>query len=56
MPGKYIKRILEANVYDVADQTRLDLAAMLSERIGHKVLLKREDYSAVADPRSDASP
>jgi threonine dehydratase len=43
----YIKKILEADVYDVAEQTQLDLAAGLSRRLGRQVLLKREDQQPV---------
>ena len=44
---KYVKKILEANVYDVADQTPLDSANNLSARLGVTVLLKREDLQPV---------
>ena len=44
---KYVKKILEANVYDVADQTPLDSANNLSARLGATVLLKREDLQPV---------
>ncbi len=47
MPQKYIKKILEANVYDVAIETPVDEARFLSERLGNKVLLKREDLQSV---------
>ena len=43
----YIKRILEADVYDVAEQTALDLATNLSRRLGQRVLLKREDQQPI---------
>jgi threonine dehydratase len=43
----YLKRILTAQVYDVAQETTLELAASLSERIGNRVLLKREDTQPV---------
>jgi threonine dehydratase len=43
----YIKKILAADVYDVAEQTQLDLAAGLSRRLGRQVLLKREDQQPV---------
>ena len=48
-PGvsKYIKRILEADVYDVAEQTPLDHAPQLSDRLGTPVFLKREDLQSV---------
>ncbi len=44
---KYVKKILEANVYDVAEQTPLEMAPLLSARTGNKVLLKREDMQPV---------
>jgi len=44
---KYVKKILEANVYDVAEETPLDPAPNLSKRLGVNVLLKREDLQPV---------
>jgi threonine dehydratase len=44
---KYVKKILEANVYDVAEETPLDAAPNLSKRLGVNVLLKREDLQPV---------
>src|SRR5665811_548203 len=43
----YLKRILNARVYDVAVETPLELAPNLSARIGNTVLLKREDMQQV---------
>jgi threonine dehydratase len=43
----YLKRILNAHVYDVAIETPLELAPNLSARIGNTVLLKREDMQPV---------
>ncbi len=43
----YIKRILNAKVYAVARQTKLDTARELSKRLGNTVLLKREDTQPV---------
>src|SRR5450756_2396603 len=43
----YLKRILNARVYDVAIETPLELAPNLSARIGNTVLLKREDQQPV---------
>lgn len=43
----YLRRILTARVYDVAEETPLDEAPRLSRRIGNKVLLKREDQQPV---------
>ncbi|MEY2690082.1 MAG: hypothetical protein RL375_4282 [Pseudomonadota bacterium] len=47
MLGKYLQRILNAKVYDVARESPLDEARDLSARIGNQVLLKREDTQAV---------
>ncbi len=47
MPQQYIKKILEARVYDVAIETPIDEARLLSARIGNRVLLKREDLQPV---------
>jgi threonine dehydratase len=43
----YLKRILNAKVYEVAIETPLELAQQLSERVGNQVLLKREDLQPV---------
>ena len=47
MAHKYIKKILEARVYDVAIETPLDEAPALSARLGNRILLKREDLQPV---------
>ena len=47
MPIDYLKRILTARVYDVARETPLEVAPGLSERLGHRLLLKREDMQTV---------
>jgi threonine dehydratase len=47
MPDSYIKRILDARIYDLAVETPLDVAPLLSERTGNQVLLKREDLQPV---------
>ncbi|MFZ4759817.1 MAG: pyridoxal-phosphate dependent enzyme, partial [Burkholderiaceae bacterium] len=47
MPTQYLKRILTARVYDVAQETPLERAESLSQRLGHTVLLKREDLQPV---------
>ncbi len=44
---EYLRRILAARVYDVAIESPLDHAAMLSEDLGNTVLLKREDRQPV---------
>src|SRR5690554_3350679 len=43
MPHTYIKRILDARIYDLAEETPLDFAPLMSERLSNTVLLKRED-------------
>lgn len=47
MTVKYIKKILEAHVYDVAVETPLERVASLSKRLDNEVLLKREDLQPV---------
>jgi len=47
MPIDYLKRILTARVYDVARETPLEPAPGLSTRLGHRLLLKREDMQTV---------
>lgn len=44
---EYLTRILTASVYDVAEETPLDLARSLSQRTGNRILLKREDLQPV---------
>ncbi|MEM6592409.1 MAG: threonine ammonia-lyase, biosynthetic [Cyanobacteria bacterium P01_H01_bin.119] len=43
----YLERILTARVYDVAQETPLELAPNLSARLNNRVLLKREDVQSV---------
>ena len=45
--ARYLQRILTARVYDVARETELTPARSLSRRLGHHVLLKREDQQSV---------
>jgi threonine dehydratase len=47
MPSDYLERILNARVYEVAQETPLDYAPNLSVRLENKVLLKREDMQSV---------
>ena len=47
MPRDYLERILRARVYDVAVETALEPAPLLSKRIGNTLLLKREDTQPV---------
>src|SRR5580698_2646051 len=43
----YVERILKARVYDVVTETPLEAAPRLSERLGNRVLIKREDLHSV---------
>ena len=43
----YLEQILNANVYDVAVETPLQDAPRLSDRLGGRVLLKREDAQSI---------
>lgn len=43
----YLKRILTSKVYDVAFETPLEKAKILSSRINNTILLKREDMQSV---------
>jgi threonine dehydratase len=45
--NEYLKRILNARVYDVAVESPLEIAPNLSERIGNRLLLKREDMQPI---------
>lgn len=45
--GAWLRAILTAPVYDVAQRTPLDPAHLLSKRLGENVLLKREDEQPV---------
>ncbi|MDP1520644.1 threonine ammonia-lyase, biosynthetic [Porticoccus litoralis] len=47
MPQSYVKRILNARIYDLVVETPVDEASQLSERLGNQVLLKREDLQPV---------
>lgn len=47
MKNKLIEKILTARVYDVANETPLDLAVSLSKRCGNLIYLKREDLQPV---------
>jgi len=46
-PADYLKKILTAKVYDVAHESALDAAPILSKRLHNQVLLKREDQQPV---------
>ncbi len=43
----YLKRILNARVYDVAQESPLEAAPNLSLRLGNRALIKREDLQSV---------
>jgi len=47
MKNEYKKRIDEANVYDVAKKTPLQIQPLLSARLNNNILLKREDLQPV---------
>lgn len=47
MTSDYLERILKARVYDVADETPLEVALNLSTRLNNRLLLKREDMQSV---------
>ncbi|MBU6953169.1 threonine ammonia-lyase, biosynthetic [Hahella sp. HN01] len=47
MPHRYIKKILDAKVYDVAIESPLESAHLLSHRFNNHILLKREDLQPV---------
>jgi len=47
MTPDYLQRVLKARVYDVAVESPLEAAPRLSQRLGHQVLLKREDLQPV---------
>ena len=46
-PQDYLEKILNAHVYDVAEETPLERADNLSERLGNSLLIKREDMQPV---------
>jgi len=47
MPERYIKKILDARVYDVAIETPVTKARNLTRRFGNNIFLKREDLQPV---------
>jgi len=47
MHSDYLERILTARVYDVAQETPLEVALNLSTRLNNRLLLKREDMQSV---------
>lgn len=47
MLERYVKRILQARVYDVAKETPLSEARFLSKRLNNNIYIKREDLQPV---------
>jgi len=47
MLNQYVKKILQARVYDVAEKTRTDYASNLSRRFNNHIWIKREDMQPV---------
>jgi len=47
MPEEILRKVLTVPVYDIADQTPLEVAPLLSKRLQNKVWLKREDLQPV---------
>ncbi|GAB3411190.1 threonine ammonia-lyase, biosynthetic [Massilia agilis] len=47
MTTDYLKKILTARVYDVAQETPLELAPTLSQRMNNRIYFKREDMQSV---------
>ncbi|MDX1450910.1 MAG: threonine ammonia-lyase, biosynthetic [Oleiphilaceae bacterium] len=47
MLNRYIKKILDARVYDIAVETPLTSASQLSQRFNNQIYLKREDLQPV---------
>ncbi len=47
MPEKILRRVLTAPVYDVAKETPLEVAPLLSKRLQNKIWFKREDLQPV---------
>jgi threonine dehydratase len=47
MQPDYLEKILTAHVYEVAFESPLEFAPLLSQRLGNRLLLKREDMQEV---------
>ena len=47
MPQNYVQKIKDAQIYDLAVETPVDQAPLLSQRLNNTVLLKREDLQPV---------
>jgi threonine dehydratase len=52
----FLHSVLTSRVYDVARETPLDPAPRLSRRLGHQVLLKREDLQPTTRSRTWTRP
>ena len=48
MPQSYIKRILEARVYDVARETPIHEAPLMSRRLDNRVLLNMTEKTMLS--------
>jgi threonine dehydratase len=47
MPEYVLKKVLQVPVYDVAEETPLEMAPLISQKVQNKVWLKREDLQPV---------
>lgn len=47
MSQNYVQKIQDADIYDLAIETPIDDAPLLSQRLNNRVLLKREDLQPV---------
>jgi threonine dehydratase len=47
MSQNYVQKIQDADIYDLAIETPIDNAPLLSQRLNNRVLLKREDLQPV---------
>ncbi len=47
MLNEYLKKILRSRVYEIAEETPLEPAPLLSARLGNRIWLKREDLQPV---------
>ena len=48
--SQYLRLILNSRVYEVADETRLHQARLLSARLKNNILLKREGWDVNRRP------
>lgn len=47
MPSAYIKKILNAAIYDIVQETPIERMPIASQRLGNEVLVKREDLQPI---------